>query len=80
MPTPNPAQRAADRRRGLGEHVRRLRTELGWTQEQLAHETGFDRKSINRVEMGAYSPSLDRVALLADALGVRVSELVAPLD
>lgn len=80
MPTPEASQRAAERRRALGAQVRRLRTDLGWTQEQLAHETGFDRKSINRVEMGAYSPTLDRVAVLADALGIRVSDLVAPLD
>lgn len=80
VPAADPAQRAAERRQALGAHVRQLRTGLGWTQEELAHQTGFDRKSVNRVENGAYSPSLDRIAVLADALGVPVSELVAPLD
>lgn len=79
VPVADPAHRAAERRRALGEQIRRLRTDRGWTQERLAHETGFDRKSVNRVEKGAYSPSLDRIGVLADALGVPVSELVAPL-
>jgi len=60
--------------------VRALRAAREWTQEDLAHRAGFDRKSINRLENGAYSPSLDRVAVLADALGVPVSELVRPMD
>jgi transcriptional regulator with XRE-family HTH domain len=61
----------------FGDAVRRLRAERGWTQERLAHETGFDRKSINRIENAAYSPSLDRLLHLAHALGVAPTDLLA---
>jgi transcriptional regulator with XRE-family HTH domain len=64
------------RRKALGARVRALRSERGWTQEQLAHHTGFDRKSVNRIENAAYSPSVDRLFLLADALGVPAADLL----
>ncbi|MBB5803567.1 DNA-binding XRE family transcriptional regulator [Saccharothrix ecbatanensis] len=42
-----------------------------WTQGPLAEACGFDRKTVNRIENGRQSPSLDRVFVLADALGVQ---------
>ena len=56
------------------------RKALGLSQEKLAERAGCDRQSINRVENAAYSPSLDRVFLLADALGVQLAELLADVD
>ena len=50
--------------------VRAKRKSLGLSQEKLAEKAGCDRQSINRVENAAYSPSLDRVFKLADALGM----------
>jgi transcriptional regulator with XRE-family HTH domain len=67
----------AERRQALGVVVRRRRAVLELSQEALARRAGCDRQSINRVENAAYSPSLDRVVLLADALGVDVGELFA---
>lgn len=61
------------RRVRLGEAVRRLRQERGLTQEELADRAGVDRKSINRLENAAYSPAVDRIYLLAAALGVQVA-------
>ena len=61
----------------FGETVRRLRQARGWTQEELAHRTGFDRKSINRIENASYSPSIDRLFPLAAALGVAAADLLA---
>lgn len=52
-----------------------LRTKAQWTQERLAEASGFDRKTINRIENGQHSPSLDRVFVLAYALGVEPVEL-----
>lgn len=74
--TTSPADERGRRRQELGDRVRDLRRRRGWTQEELAHATGFDRKSINRVETAAYSPALDRVFLLADALGVTAADLL----
>jgi putative transcriptional regulator len=60
--------------------VRARRKALGLSQEKLAERAGCDRQSINRVENAAYSPSLDRVFLLANALGVSLAELFADLE
>ena len=38
--------------------VRELRTELGWTQQQLAEAVGVSRQSINSIECNRYVPSL----------------------
>jgi transcriptional regulator with XRE-family HTH domain len=71
---------AAARRAALGEQLRQLRVAKGWTQEELADSAGVDRKSISRFENGVYSPSLDRMFLLADALDIALSALIAPAD
>ncbi len=39
-------------RSNLGEHLRRTRKGLGWTQEQLAQVFNVSRKTINRIENG----------------------------
>ena len=49
------------------------------TQEQLAHAAGLDRKTVNRIENGAYSPALDRIFLIADALALPPAELFVGL-
>jgi len=59
--------------------VRERRLASGLSQEALAERCGVDRKSISRMETGAFSPSLDRVWRLADALGVSIDELFAGL-
>jgi putative transcriptional regulator len=38
--------------------VREMRTERGWTQQELADEVGVSRQSINSIEMNRYVPSL----------------------
>jgi len=77
-PSPNPSVQT--RRLAFGHAVRIRRKALGLSQEKLAERAGCDRQSINRVENAAYSPSLDRVFLLADALGVGLAELLGDVD
>jgi transcriptional regulator with XRE-family HTH domain len=69
-----------ERRLLFGEAVRERRLAAGLSQEALAERCGFDRKSISRVETGAFSPSLDRVYRLADALEVPIDDLVGRID
>jgi putative transcriptional regulator len=38
--------------------VKELRTELGWTQQDLADAVGVSRQSINPIECNRYVPSL----------------------
>jgi DNA-binding transcriptional regulator YiaG len=41
----------------MGEMVRRLRSKLGLTQEELAHELGITVGTVNRWENGRFRPS-----------------------
>ena len=38
--------------------VKELRSERGWTQQQLAEAVGVSRQSINSIERNRYVPSL----------------------
>jgi transcriptional regulator with XRE-family HTH domain len=66
------------RRKALGEAIRQRRQFLGMSQGQLADRAGIERKSVSRVETGAYSPSVDRLWNIGDALGMPLHELLAP--
>jgi transcriptional regulator with XRE-family HTH domain len=67
--------RLAEHRAQFGHRIAVLRQRVDWTQERLAEASGFDRKTINRIENGRHSPSLDRVFVLAYALSVEPVEL-----
>jgi transcriptional regulator with XRE-family HTH domain len=64
-----------ERRVRFGDAVRERRIAAGLSQEALAERVGIDRKSISRMETGAFSPSLDRVWMVAEALDVTMHEL-----
>ncbi len=52
----------------FGEQVRRARKARGWTQEDLAGETGLDRTYIGGVERGERNVALLNINKLALAL------------
>jgi transcriptional regulator with XRE-family HTH domain len=62
---------------GLGKAIRELRTERGWSQEELSLRTGVHRNYIGGIERAERKPTVETVAVLAEALGVRTSELIA---
>jgi transcriptional regulator with XRE-family HTH domain len=68
------------RRCAFGGAVRTYRTGLSLSQEALGELAGGDRQWVNRVENGAYSPSLDRLWPLAEALRVPLSQLVGEAE
>ena len=57
--------------------IRQLREEQGLSQEELGNRTGLHRNHVGQVERGELSPTLMSVDVLADALGLPPSELVA---
>jgi len=75
MPASPVHPRLAEDRESFGQRVAMIRHQAGWTQENLAEASGLDRKTINRIENGRHSPSLDRVFVLAYALGVKPRDL-----
>lgn len=54
---------------GIGERIRKRRTELGWSQEELAKHMGFKSKStICKIEKGEDNLTTTAVKKYADAL------------
>ncbi|SFJ98517.1 putative transcriptional regulator [Streptosporangium canum] len=67
--------RLAELRRQFGLRLRDVRESQGLSQERLGELAEVDRKTINRIENGMYSPRLDNVFQIADALNIPIKEL-----
>lgn len=60
----------------LAERLSELRLERELSQATLAEYAGVDRKTINRIENGHFSPALDTIVRLSVALDISPSELL----
>ena len=60
----------------VAERLIALRADRALSQARLAELAGVDRKTINRIENGHFSPSLDTLTRLSVVLKCRLSELV----
>jgi transcriptional regulator with XRE-family HTH domain len=56
--------------------LKKLRESKGLTQAELAERAGISREYLARLELGQHDPHLSRLRKLAQALRVKVSELV----
>ncbi|MFJ4356952.1 helix-turn-helix domain-containing protein [Streptomyces massasporeus] len=74
MPAEHP-QWILDARRATGDRIRVRRLHQNLTQESLAHATGIDRSTIQRMEAGA-EMKLSHLLLVAHALRVHVTDLL----
>jgi transcriptional regulator with XRE-family HTH domain len=63
-------------RKDFGKHLRKLREEKGWTQEELADRAGMHFTYIGQIERGVRNPSLVNLYKLARALKVDSGELL----
>ena len=61
--------------RQLSTKLRDARIAMDLSQDSLAQEAGLERKTINRIENGHFSPSVDSLFRLCKALEVTPSEL-----
>ena len=60
----------------LGENIKRIRTEKGMSQGDICRATGADRAYISNIESGNKNPTLETLAKIADALDVKIDELL----
>ena len=60
----------------IGENIKKLREERGFTQEQIAEAVGVTFQAVSSWERDTYKPDLDKVMKLADALEVSISGIV----
>jgi putative transcriptional regulator len=59
----------------LGNRLREVREERGWTQAELAARIGVSRKTVNTIENRVFVPSTLIALKLARALELPVEEL-----
>ena len=60
----------------LAERLYNLRSAKDFSQAYLAELAGVDRKTINRIENGHFSPALDTIVRLSVALGIASSDML----
>lgn len=62
----------------LGRTVRRVRTRLDLTVEDVAERAGLSAGSISQLERGHGNPSFTTITRLAEALGLTAADLLTP--
>jgi transcriptional regulator with XRE-family HTH domain len=62
----------------LGSNIRQLREARGLTQQQMARISGVPRPTWANLESGSANPTLSILVKVANALQVRVEELISP--
>ena len=55
--------------------LRELRAERGLTQQEVASRIGVSRQTLNAIEGGKHSPSLEVAFLIAEVLGVALERV-----
>ena len=61
----------------LGEAIRTLRAERGFSQEELAHRSGLDRSYMGAIERGERNVALTNLLRVAQALDTTGADLLA---
>ena len=64
----------------LAQALQALRRKRGFSQEELADESGYHRTYISQLERGLKSPSLRTLGNLARVLGLSTSDLVKEVE
>jgi len=60
----------------VGERIRELRKERGWSQADLGEAVGSDSQRISRYENGRLTPSIAALIRIAETLDVSIDYLV----
>ena len=60
----------------VGKRIAALRVKKGWSQDEFAHLAGLNRTHLYRLERGLQSMKLATIKTVADALGVKIVELL----
>ncbi len=63
-------------RKAFAARMKELRKQRGWTQKELANKIGTNYQLVNKYESALHTPPLDKLVLLAEALGTSIDFLV----
>ncbi|MBC7340925.1 MAG: helix-turn-helix transcriptional regulator [Clostridia bacterium] len=64
----------------IGKKIRKLREAQGYTIETLAQAAGVAKGTVARLEMGAGTPRIDTLEVIAKTLGTTLEDLIAASD
>ncbi|MCM8729513.1 helix-turn-helix transcriptional regulator [Hephaestia sp. GCM10023244] len=59
----------------MNNHLKLLRAERNWSQQDLAARLAVSRQSVNAIETGRYDPSLPLAFRIADLFGLTIEEI-----
>ena len=59
----------------MNNHLRTLRAERGWSQQDLAQLLEVSRQSVNAIETGRYDPSLPLAFRIAELFGCAIEHI-----
>jgi len=60
----------------LGEKIKKLRQEKGWSQDEFAYNAGIDGRQVSRYENGKVTPSVDVVVKMAKTFNISIDFLL----
>jgi ribosome-binding protein aMBF1 (putative translation factor) len=66
--------------RQFARNLSEAREWAGLSQKELAEQVSLPQPEISRLERGARCPRLDRIASLAEALGVQLRDLLFEIE
>ena len=68
-----------DIQKQIGSTIRALRRKKGWSQDIFADRSGLNRAHVGEVERGESNVTIQTLKIIADTLGVRITDLVKGL-
>ena len=63
-------------RKKIGQRIVEMRSQMGWSQSDLARACGKDRQAVEKLENGKVNPTLYSLYEISKALDVSLSQLV----
>jgi len=67
--------RGTSLQKALGNRIRTLRNQKGWTLDHLGYVTGLNSKHIGEIERGQVNVTLESLQSLGDGLNTSVADL-----
>ena len=61
--------------KAFGRHLRKLRKEMGFTQESLAYKADLSLSQIGRIERGEINPTISTIHHIAKTIGIGTDQL-----
>ena len=59
----------------MNNHIKALRAERGWSQQDLAERLTVSRQSVNAIETGRYDPSLPLAFKIARLFELKIEDI-----